>query len=71
MTFTEYKVIAVSEGALGTLFFGASGMPLRRLEETLNEKAQEGWQLVFQVIEKKRFLLFWSRETVIVTLGRE
>ena len=71
MTFTEYKVIAVSEGALGTLFFGASGMPLQRLQETLNQEVQEGWQVVFQVLEKKRFLLFWTRESVIVTLGRE
>ena len=71
MTFTEYKVIAVSEGALGTLFFGASGMPLQRLQETLNQEVQEGWQVVFQGLEKKRFLLFWTRESVIVTLGRE
>ena len=71
MTFTEYKVVAVSEGALGTLFLGASGMPLQRLQDMLNHEVQEGWQVVFQVLEKKRFLLFWTRETVIVTLGRE
>ena len=70
MTYNEYKVIAVAEGALGTLFLGASGMPLKKLEATLNKEASDGWQLVFQVIEKKRFWLFWSRETVIITLGR-
>jgi hypothetical protein len=45
-------------------------MPLKRLESVLNEEAAAGWQLVFQVIEKRRFWLFWSRESVIITLGR-
>ncbi len=71
MAYKEYKVIAITEGALGTLFLGASGMPLQKVEATLNKEASEGWQLVFQVMENRRFWLFWSRETVIVTLGRE
>lgn len=70
MSFKEYKVLQVAEGALGTLFLGASGMPLKKLEATLNEEASDGWQLVFQVVEKRRFWLFWSRESVIITLGR-
>ena len=61
MAYTEYKVIHVMEGGLGTVFLGSSGLPL---------EAAEGWQVVFQVIEIRRFLLFWNRETVIVTLGR-
>jgi len=68
--YKEYKVMVVAEGAIGTLFLGASGMPLKRLESVLNEEAADGWQLVFQVIEKRRFWLFWSRESVIITLGR-
>ena len=70
MLYKEYKVLAVSEGALGTLFLGASGMPLKKLEVTLNKEAADGWQLVFQVLEQKRFWLFWRRETVLITLGR-
>lgn len=70
MAYKEYKVLQVSEGAIGTLFLGASGMPLSRLEDTLNEEAKDGWQLVFQVIEQRRFWLFWTRETVVITLGR-
>lgn len=68
--YEEYKVIVVAEGAIGTLFLGASGMPLKKMEEVLNEEAEDGWQLVFQVLEHRRFWLFWSRETVILTLGR-
>jgi hypothetical protein len=69
--FDEYKVLHVVEGGCGTLLLGSSGLPLKKLEATLNSEAQDGWQLVFQVIENKRFLLFWSREAVIVTLGRK
>jgi hypothetical protein len=70
MAFKEYKVMVVAEGAIGTLFLGASGMPVKKLEATLNEEAADGWQLVFQVIEHRRFWLFWKRESVLITLGR-
>ena len=40
------------------------------METMLNKEALDNWQVVFQVIEKKRFLLFWSREAIIITLGR-
>ena len=70
MAYREDKVIEVSEGALGTIFLGASGMPIKQMEISLNKEATDGWQMVFQVIEKKRLWLFWSRETVIMTLGR-
>ncbi len=70
MAYKEYKIIEVSEGALGTIFLGASGMPIKQMEISLNKEATDGWQMVFQVIEKKRLWLFWSRETVIMTLGR-
>jgi hypothetical protein len=31
---------------------------------------QEGWDVVFEIIEQKRMLLFWKRESVIITLSR-
>ena len=40
------------------------------METTLNKEVTDGWQVVFQIIENKRFLLFWSREAVVITLGR-
>lgn len=66
----EYKVVRVTEGGCSTLLFGASAIPERKLEKILNEEAKHGWRVVFQVIESKRFLLFWSRESVIVTLEK-
>jgi hypothetical protein len=68
--YNEYKVAFVAEGGCGTLLLGASGIPVKKLEATINEHAAKGWQVVFQVIEEKRFLLFWTREAVIVTFGR-
>lgn len=68
--YNEYMVEYVVEGGCGTILLGASGLPLKKLENTLNARAADGWNVVFQVIENKRFLLFWSREAVIVTFGR-
>ncbi|PCJ48033.1 MAG: DUF4177 domain-containing protein [Gammaproteobacteria bacterium] len=68
--YTEYKIVHVTEGGCGTILLGSSGLPLKKLEDTLNEEAANGWNVVFQVLENKRFLLFWSREAVILTFGR-
>ena len=69
-SYKEYKVVHIVEGGCGTILLGSSGLPLKKMEATLNEQAADGWQVVFQVIERKRFWLFWNREAVIVTLGR-
>jgi len=69
-TYTEYKVVHIAEGGCGTIFLGSSGLPLKKVEAELNALASEGWQLVFQVLEHKRFWLFWSREAAIITMGR-
>jgi hypothetical protein len=70
MAYREYKVLTVAEGGCGTLLVGSSGLPIKELENELNKHAADGWELVFQAIENKRFMLFWSRETVIITLAR-
>jgi len=70
MSYKEYKVIYIVEGGLGTIFLGASGIPIKKMEIALNKEAIEGWQVVFQIVENKRFLLFWKREAIIITLGR-
>lgn len=66
----EYKVITIEEGALGTIFLGASKIPLKKMNQVLNEYGQQGWSVDFQLIEQKRMLLFWTRESVIITLSR-
>ena len=70
MAFKEYKVLRVNEGACGSLLLGASTIPIQKFESELNKQAAEGWQVIFEIIEKKRFLLFFQRESLIITLGR-
>ena len=68
--FKEYKVIQIAESGLSAIFLGRASLPIKKMETALNQGAQDGWQVVFQVIEKKRLLLFWSRESIIITLAR-
>lgn len=68
--YKEYKIVEISEGGVGTILLGASSLPLKKVERRLNVFAENGWQVVFQIIESKRYMLFWTRETMIVTLGR-
>jgi hypothetical protein len=70
MAYKEYKLIHITEGGCGTIVLGASGLPLKKIEVELNKQAAEGWQMVFMVLEQKRFWLFWQREAAIITLGR-
>lgn len=68
--FSEYKVIRVSESGCSAILLGASVVPIDIMEAKLNILAKHGWQVICQVVEKQRCLLFWQRESVIVTLGR-
>ena len=70
MSYSQYKVIEVSEGGCSTLIFGGAKLPLDKIEDTLNQHASEGWNVVFQVVEQKRFLLLWTRESIIITFGK-
>jgi len=67
----QYRVEIVEEGALGTLFFGSSKLPLDKMETVMNSYGKDGWSVCFQIIEKKRFLLFWERESAIITFEYE
>ena len=70
MKYTEYKVIEISEGGCSTLLFGGAKLPLEKIEKQLNYHSKDGWDVVFQVVEQKRFLLLWTRESMIITLGK-
>ena len=67
----EYKVQIVEEGGCSTLFLGAARFPRKKFERLCNKMALEGWEVVFQVMESRRFLLFFSKEACIVTFERD
>ena len=68
--FKEYKVIRISENGCATILLGASILPTDLIQKRLNHEAEKGWQVVYEVVEQQRLLLFWTRESLIVTLGR-
>ena len=67
----EFKIEAVKESALSTLFLGTAKLPLKKMEEVMNLNGLQGWDVAFQIIEMRRMFLFWKRETVVITFSRE
>ena len=67
----QYKVEVIKEGVLGTLFLGSSKLPVKKIEEVMNEYGKDGWDVSFQVIEKSRMWLFWEREALIITFVKD
>ena len=68
--YREYKVEVVCDAGLSTLLFGSANINTTKLQQKLNDWALQGWVLNFMVTEHRRFLLFWKREAVIITLTR-
>ena len=68
--YSEYKLIRVSESGCSAILFGSAALPVKKIHAVLNENVKEGWQVVFQIVETKRLWLFWTRESLLVTLGR-
>ncbi len=66
----EFRIEVVSEGALGTLFLGASKLPVKKMQDVMNRYGADGWDVSFMLIEKKRMLLFWEREAAVITFSR-
>jgi len=67
----EFRVELVSEGWFSVLFLGHASIPTQKMTEVLNRYGADGWDLAFQLIERRRFLIFWTREAAIITFSRE
>jgi hypothetical protein len=46
-------------------------MPLKKMEEVMNKYGEDGWDVEFQLVEKRRLLFLWSREAAIITFSRK
>lgn len=66
----EFKTEIIKEGAISSILFGSSKVPLKKMEVVMNKYGEDGWDVVFQIIEHHRLLLFFSREAVIITFSR-
>lgn len=67
----EYKVIVYREPLLGSLLLGESKVNPVKFTEFLNSNAKEGWRVVAMEREKRRELLFFSREAFLVVMEKE
>lgn len=66
----EFKVESVKESAFWTIFLWAAKVPLKKMETIMNKYGSEWWDVVFQIMESRRLLIFWTRETIIITFSR-
>lgn len=67
----EFAVRLVQEGGMGVLVAGQSSIGVAALQAVLNEAAAEGWTFEFLIRDNRRFLLLWTRESILVVLSRE
>ena len=66
----EFKIEIIKEGAISSMLFGSSKLPLKKAESIMNVYGKNGWEVSFQLIEKHRLFLFWTREALIITFSR-
>jgi hypothetical protein len=41
------------------------------MENIMNDYGDKGWDISFQLIEKRRLLFLWAREAAIITFSRQ
>ena len=66
----EYMVEIIKEGALWSILFGQGKLQFKKRVRVMNDYGEKGWNVTFQLIERIRFLFFWSREAAIITFTR-
>ncbi len=67
----EYRTVVITENGVANILFGESKLPLEKMEAIMNQYGRQGWKMVFQLVEARRYLLFFNREAVILTFERD
>jgi len=65
----QYHVTTIQETALSAIF-GRAALPTHDMQNLMNRLAADGWILKSVVIETRRILFFWHRQTAIITFER-
>ena len=66
----QVLVTKYSESALSTFFFGSGKVDTKRLTDYLNSYTAKGYSIKAVQREKRRMLLFFSREAFIIFLEK-
>jgi hypothetical protein len=40
------------------------------MDQVMNCYGKDGWDVAFMLLEKKRMLIFWQRESAVITFAR-
>ncbi len=67
----EYKIFLYTESVFSSIFFNGGKVNPQRLTESLNQQAEEGWEVKAVERENRRTLLFFSREAFLFVLERD
>lgn len=67
----EFSVRLVQESGVGVFLLGQSSIRVETLQSVLNEAAADGWAFEFLIRDNRRFLVLWTRESILVVLSRE
>lgn len=67
----EYKVAIYREPLLGSIFLQGSKVNPVKYSEFLNKNGADGWRVKTMERERRRELLFFSREAFVTILERE
>ena len=67
----EYKVFLYTEGIFSSIFFNEGKVDPVKLTNALNMQAAQGWHVKTMEREKRRTLLFFSREAFVFILEKD
>ena len=67
----EYKVFLYTEGIFSSIFFNGGKVDPVKLTNALNMQAAQGWTVKTMEREKRRTLLFFSREAFVFILEKD
>ena len=67
-----YKyILQLIDTVMPNLIYLGDTLEIMKMEEVMNKYGEDGWDVEFQLVEKRRLLFLWSREAAIITFSRK